>query len=51
MSCWREQHVLRMPATLGMKGRFVVKLSGIPQENRVLAEGKRKKMWYTYVIE
>ena len=26
--------------TLGKKGRFVIKLSGIPQENSVLAEGK-----------
>ncbi len=29
--------------TLGKKGRFVIKLSGIPQENSVLAEGKSKK--------
>lgn len=28
---------------LGKKGRFVIKLSGIPQENSVLAEGKSKK--------
>ena len=28
--------------TLGKKGRFVIKLSGIPQENSVLAEGKTK---------
>ena len=28
--------------TLGKKGRFVIKLSGIPQENSVLAEGKSK---------
>lgn len=31
------------PEALGKKGRFVVKLSGIPQENSVLAEGKSKK--------
>ncbi len=29
--------------TLGKKGRFVIKLSGIPQENSVLAEGKNRK--------
>ncbi len=29
---------------LGKNGRFVVKLSSIPQENCVLAEGKRKKV-------
>ncbi len=29
---------------LGKKGRFVVKLSGIPQENSVLVEGKSKRL-------
>ena len=30
--------------TLGKKGRFVIKLSGIPQENSVLAEGKSERL-------
>ena len=29
--------------SLGRKGRFVIKFSGIPQENCVLAEGKNRK--------
>ena len=29
---------------LGGKGRFVIRLSGIPQENSVLAEGKNKRV-------
>lgn len=28
---------------LGRKGRFIIRLSGIPQENSILAEGKSKK--------
>jgi hypothetical protein len=34
----------KAPDKLGKKGRFIIKLSGIPQENRVLAEGKNKKV-------
>ena len=34
----------KAPESLGRKGRFVIKLSGIQQENSVLAEGKRKKV-------
>lgn len=30
-------------STLGRNGRFVIRLSGIPQENSVLAEGNNKK--------
>ena len=30
--------------TLGKKGRFVIKLSGIPQENSVLVEGKSERL-------
>ncbi len=33
----------KAPNMLGKKGRFVVKLSGIPQENSVLAEGRSRK--------
>lgn len=29
---------------LGNRGRLVIRLSGIPQENRVLAEGKTKRV-------
>ena len=29
---------------LGRKGRFVLRLSGIPRENSVLAEGKNKRV-------
>lgn len=32
------------PQRLGKKGRFVVRLSGIPEENRVLVEGKSKRL-------
>lgn len=35
--------VERAAEDLGEKGRFIVKFSGIPQENSVLAEGKSKK--------
>ena len=31
-------------STLGRNGRFVIRLSGIPQENSVLAEGKNKRI-------
>lgn len=34
----------KAPQELGKKGKFVVKLSGIPTENRVLAEGKNKAL-------
>ncbi len=31
------------PDRLGKNGRFMIRLSGIPQENSVLAEGKSKR--------
>ena len=36
---------------LGRKGRFVIKLSGIPQENSVLSEGRNKKLCKRYIEE
>jgi hypothetical protein len=36
---------------LGKKGRFVIKLSGIPQENSVLAEGKSKRLCHRCMEE
>ena len=39
------------PKILGKKGRFVVKLSGIPQENSILAEGKSTKLCNRYIEE
>ncbi len=36
---------------LGRKGRFVLKLSGIPQENSVLAEGKSRKLCHQCIEE
>ena len=32
------------PESLGKKGRFVIKLSGIPWENSVLVERKSKRL-------
>ena len=37
--------------TLGKNGRFVIKLSGIPQENRVLAEGKNKRVCNRCILD
>ena len=39
-----KEFIDQTSAALGKKGRFVVKLSGIPNENSVLVEGKRKKL-------
>ena len=36
---------------LGRKGKFVLKLSGIPQENSVLAEGRSKKICDRVILE
>lgn len=39
-----SEFIEKATAALGKKGRFVIKLSGIPQENSVLAEGKSKRL-------
>lgn len=37
------EFVEKTTESLGRKGRFVIKFSGIPQENSVLVEGKNRK--------
>lgn len=44
--------IIEMAAeALGKKGRFVIKLSEIPQENSVLAEGKSRKLCDQWIFE
>ncbi len=43
------EFIQKAPEGLGKKGRLVLKLSGIPQENQVLAEGKNKKLCEQYI--
>ncbi len=39
------------PDKLGKKGKFVIRFSGIPQENLVLAEGKNRKLCMQCIAE
>ena len=45
------KHIEKATEQLGNKGRFVIRLSGIPYENSVLVEGRNKKICNKFITD